>query len=256
MIPKPVLEICHYGFTEITNNAIDHSEGTAIDVHVSVDRARISIMISDDGVGIFKKIKDGLGLADERQSIIELSKGKVTTDPARHTGEGVFFTTRLFDEFSMFSGKLFFSHTEPDDDWLIETAQELPKGTRALMIIRLHAKRTTKEVFDRYTSSGDTYAFSKTHVPVSLIRVGEENLVSRSQAKRLLARFDRFQEVMLDFNGVLSIGQAFADEIFRVFRNANPHIRIIWIRANPQVERVILGAMMASDRPPVVTEQG
>jgi hypothetical protein len=47
-----------------------------------------------------------------------------------------------------------------------------------------------------------------------------ESLMSRSQARRLMNRFDRFSEVVLDFTGVNFIGQGFADEIFRVFANA------------------------------------
>jgi len=61
------------------------------------------------------------------------------------------------------------------------------------------------------------FGFSKTHIPVFLAAYGEDNLISRSQAKRLLVRFERFKEIILDFENVESIGQAFADEIFRVF---------------------------------------
>ncbi|MEE8469856.1 MAG: STAS-like domain-containing protein, partial [Dehalococcoidia bacterium] len=62
---------------------------------------------------------------------------------------------------------------------------------------------------------------------------------SRSQAKRVLARFDRFKEIMLDFDQVEFIGQAFADEIFRVFKNAHPDIKIFPIGANEDVEKMI-----------------
>ena len=56
-----------------------------------------------------------------------------------------------------------------------------------------------------------------THIPLRLAEYGEDNLVSRSQAKRVLARVDRFEEVILDYSGIRAVGQAFADEIFRVF---------------------------------------
>ncbi|MDP1903886.1 MAG: STAS-like domain-containing protein, partial [Pseudomonadota bacterium] len=39
-------------------------------------------------------------------------------------------------------------------------------------------------------------------------------------------RFERFRHVILDFAGVSEIGQAFADEIFRVFQNAHPTIQM------------------------------
>ena len=101
-----------------------------------------------------------------------------------------------------------------------------------------HTSRTTKKIFDAY-SSGEEYGFNKTVVPVSLARYGEEQLVSRSQAKRLLSRVEVFKEVIFDFSGVNSIGQAFADEIFRVFKNSHPEIALYWIRADSAVKRMI-----------------
>jgi hypothetical protein len=139
------------------------------------------------------------------------------------------------------SGKLFFSHFEPDNDWLLENTNEIQKGTAVQMIISGQSNRTTKQVFDRFTTPGD-YGFSKTQVPVFLARYGDENLVSRSQAKRLLTRFERFKEILLDFNDVDSIGQAFADEIFRVFASQNPNIHLYYTNASKQVEGMILRA--------------
>ena len=51
-----VMQICQYGFTEIFNNAIDHSEGKKIEVEVVLWVDRIDMNISDNGVGIFNKI--------------------------------------------------------------------------------------------------------------------------------------------------------------------------------------------------------
>src|SRR5271156_6270298 len=77
-------------------------------------------------------------------------------------------------------------------------------------------------------------------------RYGHDRLVSRSQARRVLARFDRFREVLLDFSGVEFIGQAFADEIFRVFATAHPEIKLIAIQANEPVDRMIRRALAAA----------
>ena len=79
----------------------------------------------------------------------------------------------------------------------------------------------------------------KTQVPVFLAIYGNENLISRSQAKRLLVRFEKFKTIILDFEGVDMIGQAFADEIFRVFQNTHPTIDIRPINTNEQVEKMI-----------------
>ena len=55
----------------------------------------------------------------------------------------------------------------------------------------------------------DDYDFSKTVVPMKLAQLGDEQLISRSQAKRLIARFERFKSVILDFKGVNEIGKLF-----------------------------------------------
>jgi hypothetical protein len=248
-LPKNVGDICHYGFTEMFNNAMEHSGTDTITVRMIRTAAMIEITVIDGGIGVFRKVKEGLQLADEREAILELAKGKATTDPTKHTGEGIFFSSRMFDEFCMLSGRLFFSHEYLGDDWLIESKAENCSGTTVRMRIAPWATRTMRVVFAAYAAEKDDYGFSRTHVPVSLLPIGHENLISRSQAKRLLARFDRFQEVMLDFHGVNSIGQSFADEVFRVFRNQHPAVRISWVHAAPEVEQMIKRAMKASLNP-------
>ena len=104
-----------------------------------------------------------------------------------------------------------------------------------------HSARTDKQVFDQY-SSGEDYGFTKTVVPVRLAQYGEDKLISRSQARRLLARIDRFRSVLFDFKAVETIGQAFADEIFRVFAQGHPEIEIIAINATVQVQQMINAA--------------
>ena len=238
-LPGNVREICQYGFTEMFNNAVDHSGGTELTARLELTDATVSLWILDDGIGIFRKIKEGLNLPNERQAIEELAKGKVTTDPKNHTGEGIFFTSRMFDRFSLISGRLFFDHRASGNNWLIEDEPSETQGTAVRMSIATRSARTRQQVFKQHTSAGDGPTFDKTHFAVRLLRVGTENLVSRSQAKRLLAGFQGFNEIVLDFDGVKEIGQAFADEIFRVFRNQNPGIRIVWNRANKHVEQMI-----------------
>src|SRR5574342_240447 len=127
-IPRNVFDICHYGFTEIVNNAIDHSEGTTLFVSLRRTYKNIKLGIIDNGIGIFNKIQKELNLDDPLHAILELSKGKLTTDPAHHTGEGIFFTSRMFDKFSISSGRLYFSH-RGEIDWLLEDKQEFFSGT-------------------------------------------------------------------------------------------------------------------------------
>ncbi len=240
-VPGNILKICQYGFTEMVNNAIDHAEGTNLVVYVTRTLASISITIQDDGIGIFNKIQRELDLEDNLHSILELSKGKLTTDPEKHSGEGIFFTSRMFDNFSILSGDLLFtasSGVEDTSDWLLEHKGMAFDGTCVVMDIPINSKRTTRQVFDRYSVDGD-FGFSRTTIPVFLAQYGGENLISRSQAKRLLVRFERFKEIVLDFKNVEMIGQAFADEVFRVYQNAHPQTHISTINTNEEVSHMI-----------------
>lgn len=242
-LPENVLGIWQYGFTEMFNNAIDHSGCTLIGVQISRTATNTESLLYDNGVGIFKKIQAALGLLDERHAVLELAKGKFTTDPKNHTGEGIFFSSRMFDRFTVSSGRVYFSHHfGADEDWILD-GEEQP-GTYVKMKLSNHTARTTTRIFDQFTS-GDEYGFDKTIVPVELAQYGDDKLISRSQAKRLLARIELFKTVVLDFAGVEMVGQAFADEIFRVFANEHPEIDLISMRANSAVKRMIERAKTA-----------
>lgn len=238
-----VLGIAQHGFTEMLNNAIDHSGGGKVVVLAEQDQNTLYMFISDDGVGIFRKITEALNLPDQRLALLELSKGKFTTDPTRHSGEGVFFTSRMFDGYFIDANGLQFRHrSNQDRDWLDQTDVAL-KGTSVFMAIGLDSKRTTTEVFQAFMNAPEDYDFSKTIVPMKLAQIGDEQLVSRSQAKRLIARFDRFKTVVLDFTGVESIGQAFADELFRVYALAHPQVELLPVHMTQQVEGMWLRAV-------------
>lgn len=237
--PENVLDIWRYCFTEMFNNAIDHSGGSTIHVHILRTAIDTEMSISDDGIGIFKKIQEALGLLDERHAILELCKGKLTTDPAKHTGEGIFFTSRMVDSFDILSGGVYLAHTfGKEEDWIMER-DRFSGGTTIFLKLSNHTSRTLKKIYDHYAPGSDDYGFNKTVVPVKLAQYGNDKLISRSQAKRLLARVELFKIVMFDFTDVPSIGQAFADEIFRVFANEHPDIQLLPIKASSEVRRMI-----------------
>jgi anti-sigma regulatory factor (Ser/Thr protein kinase) len=235
-----VVDICQYGFTEILRNVTDHSQAGKAAFGISRDAICIKLFVLDFGIGIFNKIQADFGLEDPRHALLELAKGKLTSDPQKHTGEGIFFASRMFDEFTILSGTLFYSRENKGDDWLIEVEERnRQRGTYVTMEISPTSKRTTKRVYDMFAPDKESYGFTRTHVPIQLARYEGEQLVSRSQARRLLARFENFEEVLLDFKGVETIGQAFADEIFRVYRSENPNIKILWVNTTPEVENMI-----------------
>ncbi|WP_255581928.1 STAS-like domain-containing protein [Cupriavidus sp. AU9028] len=109
--------------------------------------------------------------------------------------------------------------------------------------------------------NGEDTGFGIAMIPVRFLRSGADSLASRSSARRLLAPLRRFQSVVLDFRHVDAIGRPFADEIFRVFADANPHIDISAINAGPAVQKAIgdvrsglardtaLWAFLEQDRP-------
>lgn len=242
-LPKNIFEMFEYGCSEMINNVKDHSQSKKATIAVERNAKKTEVIIRDYGIGIFKKIKDECHLNDEREAILELSKGKLTTAPDKHTGEGIFFTSRMCKYFRILSGTLAYVHEMTfDDDFLMEadTKEQNLQGTAVTLEIDTDAAYTVSEIFKKYETDQDGYgAFTKTHVPVRLALYGNEQLVSRSQARRVLARFNKFSEVMLDFKDVPRIGQAFADEVFRVYRNEHPEVKIIPIRTSDEVQAMI-----------------
>jgi len=237
-LPENVRDIWSYGVTEMVNNAIDHSESPTVLVGVRRNALYTIGFVADQGVGIFAKIQKALGLYDPREAILELAKGKLTTDPKSHTGEGVFFTSKAFEHYDIRSGNLLFLHDpELADDFLIET-ETGEHGTAVVMRLANDSPRVLKAVFDEF-SDPEEYTFWKTVVPVRLAQYEGEKLVSRSQAKRLTMRFERFRNVVLDFTGVTEIGQAFADELFRVFALAHPEVLLAPMNMVPAVTDMV-----------------
>lgn len=242
-LPKNQFDLLHHGLTEMLNNVIDHSGARKVASHVVRSEAGTLLFIADDGEGIFRKISRLQKLPDEKLALLELAKGKLTTDPKRHSGEGIFFTSRMFDRFLISSGELLFSH-DPAQDFLTEHALEAelekhPKGTVVVMYLDSASTRTAREIFDAYAAP-EEFTFSKTVVPLRMASLGGENLVSRSQAKRALGRLSQFKSVLFDFSEVELIGQGFADEIFRVFANAHPDIELLAVHCNEDVRRMLL----------------
>lgn len=246
-LPENVRDIWHYATTEMINNAIDHSG--SLEIHVGFRRNALftDVWVVDDGEGIFLKIQRALDLFDPREAILELAKGKLTTAPKQHSGEGIFFTSRLVDEFEIRSGNLHFSHNQRRLDVLAERSADV-SGTSVLMRLANDSPRTMKAVFDKFSQDED-YTFDKTEVPIRLAQHEGEKLVSRSQAKRVAHRFERFRHVVLDFDGVAEIGQAFADELFRVFAAEHPDVRLIPVNTAPAVAQMVSRALKAAENP-------
>jgi anti-sigma regulatory factor (Ser/Thr protein kinase) len=241
-LPKNVRDICEYGFLEMLNNAIDHSEGTEVEIYSEWTPGSLELMICDNGIGIFKKIKNARELEDERESALHLSKGKFTTDSENHTGEGIFFTSRAFDNFQILSKGMAYIRDNKDEDWFVDSSVALDSlGTSIKMVMGLDSKRRLQEIFSEYSheDADGMPKFDKTRILVQLSKLGDERYVSRSQARRIVLGLEKFEHVILDFTGISTVGQGFVDEVFRVFQNKYPQIKIEYTKANSDVKFMI-----------------
>lgn len=223
-LPENVKSILNYAFSEMLNNAIDHSKSKYIDVNLSVHENKLTFVVNDFGVGVFRNIMHKYHLASETEAMQDLLKGKTTTAPQAHSGEGIFFTSKVADIFTLQSFDRQLLINNEVQDVIFQKCPARKRGTRVTFMIDTNSSRHLNDVFKHFTSESD-YGFNKTEVKVRLFMVGGVH-VSRSQARRILTGLEKFTIVVLDFDRVPMIGQAFADEIFRVFKNQHPTIEL------------------------------
>ncbi|HEX4775047.1 MAG TPA: DUF4325 domain-containing protein [Candidatus Saccharimonadales bacterium] len=231
--------IVNFGFTEMLNNAIEHSESKQIKVKLYRDGRDVIFTIRDFGVGVYENVKAKYKLQSDLEAVQELLKGKTTTAPKAHSGEGIFFTSKAADEFVLESFDTRLRVNNNIDDVFVETRERRLKGTKVTFRINLHSSRHLSEIFQRFYTDPESFAFDKTVIMVKLYTMGTV-YVSRSQAKRVLSNIaKKFKVIILDFENVPTIGQAFADEIFRVFSARHPEIEIRTENMNENVEFMI-----------------
>lgn len=241
-VPENIRSIFNYAFSEMLNNAIDHSQSHDCVIEVIEEDDRLKFVVDDFGVGVFKNVMNERGLKSELEAIQDLLKGKTTTLPQAHSGEGIFFTSKAADIFTLesFGLRLRIDNTLPDI--FIEKMDRQKTGTRVTFEVSTKSKKHLTDLFAKYQTSMENPAFDKTEIKIKLYIMGTV-YVSRSQARRVLAGLERFSTIILDFENVPTIGQAFADEIFRVFKNAYPEISIQHINANEAVDFMIARAI-------------
>lgn len=227
--------ITQYAFTEIFNNAIDHSGSPRIDVAIEAVDGRVAVEVSDQGVGIFARIQQAYRLSSRMEALAELTKGKVTTRPDRHTGEGIFFVSKAVDLFEIDSGGLRWTVDNVRDDTAVGQGSLMRPGTWVRLEIAKDKREALEEIFSGYTTE---FEFDKTRTLVRLFTRGTR-FVSRSEAKRLLAGLDKFREVILDFDRVDAVGQGFADEVLRVWSREHPDTKLLPINMNGAVEFMV-----------------
>jgi len=177
-----------------------------ITVLLVLSHSDIYFEVIDKGMGIFKHIQKKFKLKDEYEALEELLKGKITTMPDKHTGEGIFFTSKIADIFAIQSSKIKLIVDNQEDDVYTE---EVPRrqGTKVCFRIKKNTRKSLEDLFKQYTN--DKYEFQKTKITVNLYQRGVK-YISRSQARRLMIGLDKFEIIVLDFNKVKTIGQGYS----------------------------------------------
>lgn len=236
--PENVQGIVHYAFSEMLNNAIEHSQSENIEVKFESKGGMIRFSVSDFGIGVFRNVMKKRHLKSELEAMQDLLKGKVTTDPKAHTGEGIFFTSKAADRFVLesFGYRMVVDNIIPDIFFSEE--KDINRGTRVIFLIATTSMRHLNEIFKKYQSSPGNFAFDKTEIHVRLFTMGTV-YVSRSQARRVVEGLEKFKKIILDFDRVPNVGQAFADEVFRVFKGRHPNISIVPINMNETVRFMV-----------------
>lgn len=242
--PGNVQSIIRYGLSEMLNNAIEHSQSHEIMASISVKQNIVEFTVQDFGVGVFRNVMQKLSLNSELEAIQDILKGKTTTHAAYHSGEGIFFTSKVADLYKLnsFGYELIVNNNIPDV--FIRQVKDQQQGTLVTFNIAMDSKRTLEEIFKHYTEMSDDELpeFNITEQKVKLYIDGTE-YISRSQARRILVGLAKFKVIRLDFDRIEMIGQGFADEIFRVFQNRYPEIRIEAENMNEVVKFMVQRAM-------------
>ena len=230
-----ISSILDYSFTEMLNNAIEHSKSEKIVVLIMRTATDIRFSVSDRGIGIFNNIMKTKRLGASIDAIQDLLKGKETTAPDAHSGEGIFFTSKIADLLTIksFEKKLVFDNAR--QDIFVKDVKPL-RGTTVDFVLSLKSKKKLVDLFGKYTDKD--FQFSKTGVKVNLYSQ-DVDYMSRSQARRILVGMEKFKTIELDFKDVKTIGQAFADEIFRIWQAEHKDIKIIIKDAGENIQIMI-----------------
>ncbi len=156
-LPENATRIWNYCVTEILNNAIDHSDAGSISIDIKKNATLTEISIYDTGVGSFKKIMDALGLPIKSLPCWSWPKAALQLILVDTRRQGIFFSSRMVDNFYIFSRGTFFSHDikMEHQDWLTHGESKSQSGTLVYMALTNHTARTTKKVFDEFSTVED-----------------------------------------------------------------------------------------------------
>ena len=230
--------ILYFAFTEMLNNAIDHSRSGVGYVKIWLEDNQLKFIVKDNGVGVFKNVMVSRKISSEVDAAWEQIKGKLTTQPGWHSGEGIFWTSKVADRFLLKSYEYKLTLDNKLNDYTIEELTTPLVGTEVHFEIAKNTSKSLQQLFRDFSFDHQSLSLDTTVIPVRLFDEGEI-WISRSQAKKLLAGLEKYKKIIFDFAGIEVIGQAFADEIFRVFNIHHPNIVLEPINMSKSVELMV-----------------
>lgn len=230
--------ILYFAFTEMLNNAIDHSRSGVGYVKIWLENSKLKFIVRDKGIGVFRNVMAKKHLTSEVDAMQELIKGKLTTAARRHSGEGIFWTLKIADRFELRSYGYELVVDNTITDYTMKVIEAKIVGTEVYFEIDKDTDKSIRQLFRDYTFDKEHLTLDTTSIPINLFTEGDI-WISRSQAKKILSGLTRYKKIIFNFAGVDVIGQAFADEIFRVFNIAHPDIQLEAINMSDSVRIMV-----------------
>ncbi len=221
---------------------MDHSGGASVTVSLRQTPSHVQLLVSDDGCGVFNRICESFDITDPQHAMLELSKGRLTSQPQMHTGRGLFFSSQLADVFDIHAnGTAFQRRAWESTGW--QPGRPLPRqGSSIYMSIALDSTRTLDQVLEAWSTDGTGIEFDQTKIYLRLVAGPGQALDSRAQARRVAARLPQFKRAEVSFEGVEDVGHGFTDELFRVFARAHQEVELVPTHMTPRIEALVRSA--------------
>ena len=233
-----VYEICEFSIMALLANTLDHSQATKLNYKLYISPNDVHFVLSDNGIGIFENLNNSLILEDIQVAAIEISKGRITTDPQNHGGDELMTVIHLFDKVTIDSSGICLTYYNKKNEWTV-TRSSQQKGTRIHLEIKSNSRRTCQEIFRQIFDRENKLV----RIPVNLVRSDGEQVNSRIQAQSLLHNIKDLTEIEFDFKNIELIGPAFADELVRKTKEKNQIADIKWTNSTKMVDLLMSRAI-------------
>jgi len=237
-LPKNISEICEFSLSAMIQNILDHSHATHFSIKLFSTHEETHVLVTDNGVGIFHHIREGLGLDGKTISAIELAKGPRLHEVGSHAGDDLQAIMMMFGITTIDSSEISLCYENLKDRWSMQESKQA-NGTKIHLEIDTKHTGTCNDAFNKLFSNEKSIV----RIPVNLARTNGELLTTKEQAQKLVHNIELSKEVEFDFTGIELIGPAFAHELVWFSRKKNKSIDIDWINAADTVDLLMSRAI-------------